>query len=425
MTLKLRSTVVALVSVQVAEGSWSGRNVANVERVDAFTYRVTLEDDYAEIATLVVVGVDSYELVAPGVVELVLDVSRDFSAFIIDTGPGAAVAVSGGGSPPSPAVGYLDLGDVSGAVVLDGAVATAWRARLTGDITVSFANLRPGAKYGALLVQDAIGNHAVTWPVSTQWADAAGAGTIDADPDIGTVVQFFGRTATAATGAQIGGQFSFIVSNEIAGISPGVDGLTVYGGFSSPGDPTLQFQQLTFWLGPCVAPDNKSGTLGLLAAPSSANDVDLYFKGPNAADTLHIDFHVSVTQLLDAGTTYNAGYAGDSRIAFDDDGTTIRQSRVTFTRLSAATVALVIDTMNLLSGAVATANLPTITSANDRQTLSVKLQAALTVAVTPDAGQTVDGAASYAMTASGQAASFIADWNGGVSPQWIAFPGAA
>jgi hypothetical protein len=81
--------------------------------------------------------------------------------------------------------------------------------------------------------------------------------------------------------------------------------------------------------------------------------------------------------------------------------------------------------VNLLSGSTATANLPAITAAIDRQVCAVKLQAALTVAVTPAGSDTIDGAASYAMTASGQAASFIADWNGGVSPQWVAFPGAA
>lgn len=97
----LKSTNIALVSVNVT-GNWTGRGVASVERLSSVLYRVTLEDDVGLLSEIAVFGVDGYTLFAPGVLDLSLSSSRDFSAYVARTLL-PAVGVTGSASPTPPA----------------------------------------------------------------------------------------------------------------------------------------------------------------------------------------------------------------------------------------------------------------------------------------------------------------------------------
>jgi hypothetical protein len=98
----LKSTNIALVSVNVTTGNWTGRGVASVERLSSVLYRVTLEDDVGLLSEIAVFGVDGYTLFAPGVLDLSLSSSRDFSAYVARTLL-PAVGVTGSASPTPPA----------------------------------------------------------------------------------------------------------------------------------------------------------------------------------------------------------------------------------------------------------------------------------------------------------------------------------
>jgi hypothetical protein len=57
-----------------------------------------------------------------------------------------------------------DAGDVTGAVTVNWANGNVQRLRLTGAVTLTFSNPKPGARYLLALVQDAVGSRLVNWP---------------------------------------------------------------------------------------------------------------------------------------------------------------------------------------------------------------------------------------------------------------------
>lgn len=205
MTTKLRSTVSAVVSVDVAAGQWNGRNVNDVALVSPLVYRVTLADIITMGGAIATVGVDAYELVAPGVIELTLTQSRNWSLFVVDTGPGAPVPVSGGGGPSPPVwQGFIDLGDVSGPVELDGSIAMAWKMTLVGDVDLTFVNLTKGVEYDVQAVEDSTGGWIINYPGGTEFDDNAPGEPSPAALE-STLIHFFARTTTAVTVAAFGG----------------------------------------------------------------------------------------------------------------------------------------------------------------------------------------------------------------------------
>lgn len=63
-----------------------------------------------------------------------------------------------------------ELGNISGNVTIDFDVRGNYvRGTLTGNVTFTFSNLRPGATYVLFLAQDATGNRTITWPSGVRW----------------------------------------------------------------------------------------------------------------------------------------------------------------------------------------------------------------------------------------------------------------
>src|SRR3972149_5087 len=96
----LKSTNVALASVNVVAGTWAGRGVVSVQMLSSVLYRVTLEDDIPSAVDVAIVGVDGYAVSSPGVLDLSLSTPRDFSFFVARTLQLAVGVVGGGGAPP-------------------------------------------------------------------------------------------------------------------------------------------------------------------------------------------------------------------------------------------------------------------------------------------------------------------------------------
>lgn len=68
---------------------------------------------------------------------------------------------------------HLDLGSVSGSVLIDAATYGSVSLRLTGDATLSISGLSPSNAVGRLDVFVNADGHTVTWPTGTQWPGSA------------------------------------------------------------------------------------------------------------------------------------------------------------------------------------------------------------------------------------------------------------
>lgn len=77
-----------------------------------------------------------------------------------------------------PKTGFVNLGEVSGAVALDMSAGLVFRFTPTGDVTISVTNVPAGSSRIQVLVDDA-GAHSITWPVSFTW-DAGSEPTLPA-----------------------------------------------------------------------------------------------------------------------------------------------------------------------------------------------------------------------------------------------------
>jgi hypothetical protein len=94
--------------------------------------------------------------------------------------------------------GVVALGNVTGAVAVDGSKGNYFTATMTGDVTVTVTNVRPGHDLTVQLAQDVVGGHAVTWVGVTN----GGAPTSTASSVSIFCIQ--GSTANQSTSSVIG-----------------------------------------------------------------------------------------------------------------------------------------------------------------------------------------------------------------------------
>jgi hypothetical protein len=82
---------------------------------------------------------------------------------------GGAVTFSGTGFQATQPV--TDLGNITGAVALDFDVRGNYmKAVLTGNVTFSVSNMRPGTTYVLMLRQDGTGGRSITMPAGVRYA---------------------------------------------------------------------------------------------------------------------------------------------------------------------------------------------------------------------------------------------------------------
>lgn len=83
----------------------------------------------------------------------------------------AAVAVATVGSLPPP---YYDMGDRAVDFSIDLSLGTTIRVRVTANVTITFTNPVEGVANRIVIVQDAVGGHAVTLAGISKWLDGLG-----------------------------------------------------------------------------------------------------------------------------------------------------------------------------------------------------------------------------------------------------------
>jgi hypothetical protein len=397
--------------------------VADVQRVDAVTYRISLADDVSASSQLAVFGADYWALVAPGIIEIALGTSRDFSLLVLSTEFGAT-NVSGGGPVPPPAVGFDDLGDVSGAVLLDGATASAWKMRLVGDVAFTFANLTAGRSYALQIEQDGVGNWSVTYPGGSEFADFD-PGIPQNTPTVTTRVDALARSSTAVTLSASGGINASVVSEEFAGIDEAAETI-LRGGFSVGSDPTSRFLDLAIWQGPCTgAGPSQSGPLYFTSA-AGTTDVTAIFRaagaGPVAADLWEwvctVGWSVQVPGTAGKEFTVKAG--ATTRIVVDSNGVDVNGSRVTWQHVTTSPDTAMLGRWVYVDAGGAVLNLPAGSAAIDGHVITVTNRSGGAASVVPDGAQTINGAPSYAMA--DKLTTSFAWFEAG--PFWNATPGA-
>lgn len=64
----------------------------------------------------------------------------------------------------------VDLGNITGTVAIDFDVRGNYiKATLTGNVTFTVSNMRPGTTYVLILIQDGTGGRTITWPSGIRW----------------------------------------------------------------------------------------------------------------------------------------------------------------------------------------------------------------------------------------------------------------
>jgi hypothetical protein len=77
-----------------------------------------------------------------------------------------------------------------GAILFDGLKAVCWYIAMNSDITASrVTNIAPGQLYSFVFIQNAAGNHRMTWPLN-----CINAAAINPKPNSTTVQHFVGLT---------------------------------------------------------------------------------------------------------------------------------------------------------------------------------------------------------------------------------------
>jgi hypothetical protein len=92
-----------------------------------------------------------------------------------------------------------DLGEVSGAVAISWCRAPVQRMVLAGDVLLSWASVRPGARLLLAIVQDATGGRAVTWPDGVLWSGGQ-APALSTDPGAVDLIEFICTNGVAVYG---------------------------------------------------------------------------------------------------------------------------------------------------------------------------------------------------------------------------------
>ena len=91
---------------------------------------------------------------------------------------------------------YVDLGNKTGAFAIDGSTGVRFKATLTGNVTVSFVNLKGGQPIELVLVQDAAGGRTVSWS-GVYWPNGTAPAVTTAASSVAVV--FSGAAWTATT----------------------------------------------------------------------------------------------------------------------------------------------------------------------------------------------------------------------------------
>jgi hypothetical protein len=64
----------------------------------------------------------------------------------------------------------VDMGNITGTTAIDFDVRGNFiKATLTGNVTFTVSNMRPGTSYVLILIQDGTGGRTITWPSGIRW----------------------------------------------------------------------------------------------------------------------------------------------------------------------------------------------------------------------------------------------------------------
>lgn len=119
-------------------------------------------------------------------------------------GPGVSLF----GAAPQYVQDAADLGDITGSVTIDfDARGNYIKARLTGNVTFTFSNMRLGASYVLILQQDGTGGRTITWPSSVRWP-AGTTPTFNTTADRESLVVITPRSSTVALGCLSGTNYN-------------------------------------------------------------------------------------------------------------------------------------------------------------------------------------------------------------------------
>lgn len=298
---------------------------------------------------------------------------------------------------------FSELGNVSGAVVLDGNDASAWRMTLIGDVTFSFVNLRPGAPYSIQVVQGAPGEWTVTFPAS---ADFDVQGT-EAYPSEGfsTVYQCTAISATAAYPSMHGGMNLALAGYEVIG-RDGDPNFGIRPGFSTPGDASSRFEQAVLWMGPCTGAGPSFSGNWFIQSAAGGEDVKWTFgaaaAGPVAATfwswQLDVAWSVSIPGASDA---FTLAVGGATRVLADADGVTVRNSRARWTDIATTPVSAAIDLWYYANAGADVLNLPAGSAAIDGMAIGLTNFSGSDMTTNPDGTDEINGVAAAHTTPDG------------------------
>lgn len=287
--------------------------------------------------------------------------------------------------PTSPEVplAFLDLGNVTGAVVLDGAIASAWRMRLIGNVIVTPANLTPGRSYSVEVVQDGTGGRTFSAP-AVDFSTAADS-IVSAAPNANTFCELTARSAVAAFGALAGDTLGGWRFRDL--------------GFGFPNEAKLNR------VSGSIQRDDGAGT-GIEVVGWSGF-------GTGLTSTQQINL------VSGAASTVRALVGATPRILADANGVDVFGARVVFVAVVATPVVATIDTYIRAGVGASVVNLPAMLAGMNGQSITVKNRSGVAVTVNANAGNTIDGVASQVI-ANKQIATFTAYFPG---LEWLAAPG--
>ena len=300
--------------------------------------------------------------------------------------------------------GFEELGDVSGAVELDGATASAWRLTMIGNTSITFVNLVPGITYSIQVLQDAVGGRIVTFPGAYSDFDYVGQEAYSG-PEFTTIYQLTAHTSsTGAISTYAGNAFVSVAYN-----FAGVDGDPNFGfhpGFSVPNDPLSRFEPCVFWQGPCTGAGPSVSGIWYFQSAAGVQDIAMQFvaagAGPVAADlwawTMGCGWSVSIPGAADA---FTLAVGGATRIIADADGVTVRNSRARWTDIATTPVSAAIDLWYYATAGADVLNLPAGSAAIDGLAIGLTNFSGSDMTTNPDGTDEINGVAAAHTTPDG------------------------